>query len=143
MLQSDLADDLPIVTGDRIQLQQVALNLIRNALDAMVDVHDRPRQLLVRTAQEHDDRVRVTVRDVGIGLPQEMNSLFDAFHTTKTGGMGIGLFVSRSIVERHQGRLWAQPNDGPGATFSFSIPLAPQTNPDSLEPDRSSRQPPT
>jgi PAS domain S-box-containing protein len=131
VLQSDLADDLPIVTGDRIQLQQVALNLIRNALDAMVDVHDRPRQLLVRTAQEHDDRVRVTVRDVGIGLPQEMNSLFDAFHTTKTGGMGIGLFVSRSIVERHQGRLWAQPNDGPGATFSFSIPLAPQTNPDS------------
>jgi signal transduction histidine kinase len=127
VLQADLVDDLPIVTGDRIQLQQAVLNLIRNASDAMVDVHDRPRQLLVRTALEHGDRVRVTVKDAGIGLPQEMDSLFDAFHTTKTGGMGIGLFVSRSIVERHQGRLWAQRNEGPGATFSFSIPLAPST----------------
>ena len=131
VLQSDLADDLPIVTGDRIQLQQVVLNLIRNASDAMVDVDDRPRHLLVRTAQEHGDRVRVTVKDAGVGLPQEMDSLFDAFQTTKTGGMGIGLFVSRSIVERHQGRLWAQPNDGPGATFSFSIPRTPRPTSDS------------
>ena len=124
ILQSELADDLPIVTGDRIQLQQVILNLLRNASDAMVDVHDRPRQLLIKTEPEDSNRVRVTVRDAGIGLPpQSLDSLFDAFYTTKSGGMGIGLFVSRSIVEKHQGRLWAKPNDGPGATFSFSIPL--------------------
>jgi signal transduction histidine kinase len=90
----------------------------------MVDVHHRPRQLLIQTEREDVNHVRVTVRDVGIGLPAEsLDSLFDAFFTTKSTGMGIGLFVSRSIVERHQGRLWAEPNDGPGATFSFSIPI--------------------
>jgi signal transduction histidine kinase len=124
ILQSELADDIPIVTGDRIQLQQVILNLLRNAADAMVDVHDRPRQLLIKTEQEGGNRVRVTVRDAGIGLPpQSLDSIFEAFYTTKSGGMGIGLFVSRSIVERHEGRLWAEPNDGPGATFSFSLPF--------------------
>ena len=143
VLQLHLADDLPIVTADRIQLQQVALNLIRNASDAMVDVHDRPRQLLVRTAQEDGARVRVTVRDVGIGLPQDIDWVFEAFRTTKTGGMGIGLFVSRSIIERHQGRLWAERNDGAGATFSFVIPIAPPTGPARLEPDRASRSTPT
>jgi signal transduction histidine kinase len=123
-LQSELADNLPIITGDRIQLQQVILNLLRNASDAMLDVHDRPRQLLIKTEREDGERARVTVRDVGVGFPpQSMDSLFDAFYSTKSGGMGIGLFVSRFIVERHHGRLWAQPNDGPGATFAFSIPL--------------------
>jgi PAS domain S-box-containing protein len=127
ILRSELAGDLPIVTGDRIQLQQVMLNLLRNASDAMVDVHDRPRYLLIKTEREEGDRVRLTVRDAGIGLPpQSLTSLFDPFYTTKHGGMGIGLFVSRSIVERHQGRLWAAPNDGPGATFAFSIPLGPR-----------------
>lgn len=127
VLQLDFADDLPIVTGDRIQLQQVVLNLLRNASDAMVDVNDRARDLLIRTERETVDRVRVTVRDAGVGLdPQSMDKLFDAFYTTKSGGMGVGLSVSRSIVERHQGRMWAEPNDGPGATFSFSIPLAPE-----------------
>ena len=123
ILQSELADDLPFVTGDRIQLQQVILNLLRNASDAMVDVHERPRMLLVKTERESGNRVRVTVRDVGVGLsPQNLDSLFDAFYTTKSGGMGIGLFVSRSIVERHEGRLWAEPNQGrAGATFAFSI----------------------
>jgi PAS domain S-box-containing protein len=126
VLQSEFADDLPKVTGDRVQLQQVILNLVRNASDAMMDVDDRPRQLLVRTERENGDRVRVMVRDSGIGVDrQSMDKLFDAFYTTKSGGMGIGLSVSRSIVERHQGRLWAEPNDGPGATFSFSIPLEP------------------
>jgi signal transduction histidine kinase len=124
VLRSELADDLLIVTGDRIQLQQVILNLLRNASDAMVDVHDRQRQLLIKTEREDGDRVRLTVRDAGVGLPpHSLDSLFDAFYTTKSGGMGIGLFVSRSIVERHQGRLWAEPNDGPGATFSLSIPF--------------------
>ena len=128
ILQSELADGLPFVTGDRIQLQQVILNLLRNASDAMVDVHDRPRQLLITTEREDGQRVRLAVRDAGVGLsPRSMDSLFDAFYTTKSGGMGIGLFVSRSIVEKHHGRLWAQPNDGPGATFFLSIPCAPET----------------
>jgi signal transduction histidine kinase len=90
----------------------------------MVEVHDRPRQLLITTKLEDTAHVRLTVRDTGMGLPPEsLDSLFDAFYTSKSGGMGIGLFVSRSIVERHQGRLWAEPNDGPGATFSFSVPF--------------------
>ena len=127
MLQSEFANDLPVITGDRIQLQQVVLNLLRNASDAMGTVNDRPRQLLIKTAQDADDRVRVTVRDTGVGLDVEnMNKLFDAFYTTKVEGMGIGLSVSRSIIEKHHGRLWAEPNDGPGATFSFSIPAAAQ-----------------
>ncbi len=121
-LQSEFAEDLPAITGDRIQLQQVILNLLRNASDAMVDVHDRPRHLLIRTEREDGDRVRVSVRDAGVGVdPQNMKKLLDAFYTTKSDGMGIGLSISRSIIERHHGRLWAEPNDGPGATFSFSI----------------------
>ena len=126
VLQSELADQLPTVTGDRIQLQQVILNLLRNASDAMMAVHDRPRRLVIRTAPEDADRVCLSVRDAGVGLPSgSLESLFSAFFTTKIGGMGIGLFVSRSIVERHQGRLWAEPNAGsPGATFSFSLPCA-------------------
>jgi signal transduction histidine kinase len=124
ILQSELAEDLPIVTGDRIQLQQVILNLLRNASDAMADVHDRQRHLLIRTERQDDTQLRVIVRDAGVGLTkQSLASLFEPFYTTKSGGMGIGLFVSRSIVERHHGRLWAEPNeDGPGATFSLSIP---------------------
>ena len=127
VLQPELADDLPAVTGDRIQLQQVILNLLRNGSDAMAGVQDRPRELLIRTEREGGDRVRMTIRDAGVGLtPQSLGSLFDAFYTTKSGGMGIGLFVSRSIIEKHQGRLWAEPNeDGRGATFSFSVPCAP------------------
>ena len=123
-LQLELAEALPTVTGDRIQLQQVILNLLRNAADAMLDVEDRPRDLLIRTAEEEGERVRLTIRDRGTGLCADgISSLFDAFYTTKSGGMGIGLFVSRSIIERHRGRLWAEPNvDYPGATFSFSIP---------------------
>jgi signal transduction histidine kinase len=125
MLRSELADDLPAVTGDRAELQQVILNLLRNASDAMVDVDERPRQLLITTEREGGDRVRLSVRDAGIGVdPENMSKLLDAFYTTKSDGMGIGLSVSRSIIERHHGRLWAEPNDGPGATFLFSIPVS-------------------
>jgi len=125
VLRPEFADDLPPVTGDRVQLQQVILNLLRNASDAMSTVDDRPRELLIRTEREGGDRVRLSVKDVGLGFdPQAAEGLFEAFYTTKNDGMGIGLSVSRSIIESHEGRLWAAPNDGPGATFSFSIPNA-------------------
>jgi signal transduction histidine kinase len=127
ILRAELADDLPPVTGDRVQLQQVILNLLLNASDAMSGVDDRPRQLVIRTERDEGDRVRLTVQDTGVGFePQAVGRLFEAFYTTKSGGMGIGLSVSRSIIESHHGRLWAAPNDGPGATFSFSIPRAPK-----------------
>ena len=123
ILRPEFADDLPVMTGDRVQLQQVILNLLKNASDAMRAVNDRPRQLQIRTERCTDDQVRLTVRDAGVGIdPQAMDRLFQPFYTTKNDGMGIGLSVSRSIIERHHGRLWAEPNDGPGATFSFSIP---------------------
>jgi PAS domain S-box-containing protein len=125
ILRTELVDDLPPVVGDRVQLQQVILNLVRNASDAMSEVEDRPRQLAVRTERDGDDAVRMVVQDSGIGIdPRNMDRLFDAFYTTKSAGMGMGLSVSRSIVESHHGRLWAAPNDGPGTTFSFSIPRA-------------------
>jgi signal transduction histidine kinase len=123
ILRTELADDLPPVTGDRVQLQQVVLNLLVNASDAMSAVEDRPRQLLIRTERDDEESLRLTVQDAGVGFdPQAANRLFEAFYTTKDDGMGIGLSVSRSIIESHHGRLWATPNDGPGATFSFSIP---------------------
>jgi signal transduction histidine kinase len=89
----------------------------------MSDVEDRPRELVIKTEPEERDRVRLTVQDSGVGVdPQGAERLFETFYTTKSSGMGIGLSVSRAIIESHQGRLWAQPNVGPGATFSFSIP---------------------
>ena len=126
ILEAKLASVLPPVTGDRVQLQQVILNLLQNASDAMSSVDDRPRRLLIRTEQDDGDHVRVMVQDAGVGFPpQDADRLFDAFYTTKDNGMGIGLSVSRSIIEKHHGRLWAVPNDGPGATVSFSIPCRP------------------
>ena len=127
ILRPELADDLPPVSGDRIQLQQVILNLLMNASDAMSGVDDRPRQVVIRTERDEGDRVRLSVQDAGVGFePQAVDKLFEAFYTTKSGGMGMGLSVSRSIIERHHGRLWAEPNDGPGATFSFSVPCNPE-----------------
>jgi len=118
--------DLPPVLGDRVQLQQVILNLLLNASEAMKGIEDRPRQVLIRTYLDEDENVRLTVQDAGVGLePSEMEKLFETFYTTKSDGMGIGLSISRSIVERHSGRIWAAPNSrGPGATFSFAIPRA-------------------
>jgi signal transduction histidine kinase len=122
-LRLDLAETLPLVNGDRVQLQQVILNLLTNASEAMTNVEDRPRELLVSTQVEQPDLVRVTVRDNGVGIsPQDADKIFTAFYTTKHGGMGVGLSVSRSIIEGHRGRLWASANDGPGTTFSFCIP---------------------
>ena len=123
VLRTDFASDLPIVRGDRVQLQQVNLNLVLNAADAMMGVVDRPRDLLVGTGVDPDGGVRLWVRDAGVGFdPQDAERLFDAFYTTKTDGMGIGLSISRSVIQSHDGRLWATPNDGPGTTFSFWLP---------------------
>jgi C4-dicarboxylate-specific signal transduction histidine kinase len=123
VVRSELARDLPRVTGDRVQLQQVILNLLRNASEAMSEVDDRPREVTIRTCAGQEDQVRLIVRDAGVGLGAHGSErLFQAFYTTKEGGMGVGLAISRSIIESHQGRLWAEANDGPGATFSFSIP---------------------
>jgi PAS domain S-box-containing protein len=139
MLRPELADDLPLVTANRVQLQQVILNLLRNASDAMVGMDDGPRQLLIRTERDEGDRVRLTVQDVGVGLePHVMDKLFQAFYTTKSSGMGIGLSVSRSIIEKHGGRLWGEPNDGPGATFAFSIPRDPEPTTDAARVMRNS-----
>ena len=119
----ELADNLPLLMADRVQVQQVIMNLVRNASDAMSNVDDRPRELLIRTEREESDRVQLSVKDAGVGFePQAADRLFEAFYTTKNEGMGIGLSISRSIIEAHEGRLWATANDGPGATFSFSIP---------------------
>jgi signal transduction histidine kinase len=128
MVRTELTGELPPIQGDRVQLQQVILNLLLNASDAMGGIDDRPRQILIRTERDEEDRVQLSVRDTGVGFgPQGADRLFDAFYTTKSNGMGIGLSVSRSIIESHRGRLWATPNDGPGATFSFSIPSGPMT----------------
>ncbi|HBB96171.1 MAG TPA: hypothetical protein DC054_12345 [Blastocatellia bacterium] len=129
--RTELADELPPVTGDRVQLQQVILNLLRNGSDAMSHVDDRHRELLFRTEVEEGDRVRLSVQDAGIGFqPQSLDRLFQTFYTTKEEGMGIGLAVSHSIIENHSGRMWATPNDGPGVTFSFSIPCVVDGKPD-------------
>ncbi len=128
ILRAELDDEIPPVTGDRVQLQQVILHLLRNASEAMSSIDDRPRQLVIRTEREEDDGVSLSVQDAGVGFkPEDEDRLFDAFYTTKSGGMGMGLSVSRSIIEGHHGRLWATSHDGPGSTFSFSIPLRPES----------------
>ncbi len=121
-LRMDLAADVPPVLGDRVQLQQLILNLVMNGIEATASVADRPRELLVRSRQDEPDHVLVAVRDTGVGIDrQNLEKIFDPFYTTKSQGMGMGLAISRSIVEHHGGRLWAVPNDGPGATFQFTL----------------------
>jgi PAS domain S-box-containing protein len=133
ILRCELAEDLPPVAGDLVQLQQVISNLVRNASEAMISVEDRPRQLLISTTCDGDNIVRLDVQDAGTGLdPALADKLFEPFYTTKSEGMGVGLFVSRSIIERHNGRLWATSNEGPGSTFSFSLPRAASGAPAAL-----------
>jgi len=122
MLWMELADDLWPVLGDRVQLQQVVLNLIMNGVQAMSSVEEGRRELVIRTQNDEGEQVRVTVQDSGIGLdPQSMDRMFDAFYTTKHEGMGMGLSISRSIVQDHGGQLWAAANEGSGATFHFTV----------------------
>ena len=121
-LRMDLAADLPRVVGDRVQLQQVFLNLVMNGIEAMSAVTDRPRELLVRSRQHESAKVLVAIQDSGIGIDRHnLEKIFNAFYTTKSQGMGMGLAISRSIVENHGGRLWAVPHDGPGATVQFTL----------------------
>ncbi len=125
-LRTELAAALPSVMGDRVQLQQVVLNLIVNGIEAMSSVGDRPRELVIRSRRHEGDQVLVAVQDSGIGIdPTSLDQLFDAFFTTKPSGMGMGLSIARSIVESHGGRLWAAPNADHGATFQFALPSVP------------------
>jgi signal transduction histidine kinase len=122
LLQLALAAKLPRLQADRIQLQQVLLNLMVNALDSLSGVADRV--LHIRTEYQAPDTVRVAVKDTGIGVDREQSErLFQAFFTTKPQGLGMGLAISRSIIEAHGGRLWMSPNDGPGVTFQFTLPI--------------------
>jgi C4-dicarboxylate-specific signal transduction histidine kinase len=123
IMRSELGDRLPTVLGDPVQLQQVLLNLILNGAEAMATVEDRPRELVIRTGTDGAAAVYVEVQDAGVGLdPREHERIFQAFYTTKSGGMGMGLSISRSILENHSGKLWAVPNKGPGTTFRFTVP---------------------
>ena len=121
---SELHEDLPPITADRIQLQQVLINLVMNGIDAMQEVKDRKPTLTVRTGLS-DTEVQATVSDCGVGLDSEKAELiFKPFETTKANGMGMGLAISRSIVESHGGKLWAEPNSDYGARFNFTLPIS-------------------
>ena len=125
-VHTQFADGLPLIHGDRVQLQQVILNLVINAVQAMAGVSEGPRELLVTTGSAESDGVLVAVRDTGPGLsPSSAERLFDAFYTTKPDGMGMGLSICRSIIEAHGGRMWASANLPRGATFQFTAPAGP------------------
>jgi signal transduction histidine kinase len=122
-LQAELGDDLPPVMGDRVQLEQVLLNLVMNGLEAMTGIEARSRELTVKIDRAEKGEVVVAVTDRGGGInPQEFDRVFKAFHTTKSASLGMGLSICRSIIEAHGGRLWVEPNIGPGATFKFTLP---------------------
>jgi signal transduction histidine kinase len=122
-LHLELTEELPNVWGDRVQLQQVILNLMMNGIEATAKLTDRPREILIRCHRNGSDKVAISVQDSGIGIDaQNVESIFDAFYTTKAHGLGMGLAISRSIIEGHGGELWATPNGGGGATFQFTLP---------------------
>jgi C4-dicarboxylate-specific signal transduction histidine kinase len=127
-VQAQLAEGLPLIQGDRVQLQQVILNLIMNAVEAMSGISEGSRELLISTAKIESDGVLVAVRDSGPGLaPASLERLFDAFYTTKPGGLGMGLSICRSAIEAHGGRLWAAANVPQGAIFQFTLPAPPDS----------------
>jgi signal transduction histidine kinase len=122
-IHTDLSPKLPQVLGDRVQLQQVLLNLMINAIEAMSSTVGRSRELWIRSQSATDGTISIAIRDSGTGFdPSESNNLFNAFFTTKSGGLGMGLAISRSIIEAHGGRLWARPTQNHGATFEFTLP---------------------
>jgi PAS domain S-box-containing protein len=123
IVRTQFAGDLSPALGDRVQLQQVILNLVMNAIEAMSSVADRARELVITTRNINSDQVQVTVEDSGTGIdPQKIDRIFDSFYTTKPGGMGMGLSISRSILQAHGGRLWATAKDGTGTSFHFTLP---------------------
>jgi PAS domain S-box-containing protein len=122
----DLAADVPGVTGDRVQLQQVMMNLIMNSIDAMNDV-DGTREIMIKSQPTENGQVQISISDTGVGLPPQTDQIFNAFFTTKTHGTGMGLRISRSIIESHDGRLWAVGNSPRGAIFNFTLPLKVET----------------
>ena len=123
-LRTEFARSLPSMKGDRVQLQQVVLNLIMNSVEAMSGINEGERELMISTETEASGTVVVAVRDSGPGLdPQCMDRLFEAFYTTKSSGMGMGLAICRSIIEDHGGRLWAAANEPRGAVFQFTLPV--------------------
>jgi len=135
-LMLQLAPELPAVLGDHVQLVQVSLNLVMNAIQAMASVTGRPRELTIRSEMHDQDRVRLTVQDTGVGIAaKHRDEVFSAFFTTKPGGMGMGLSISRSIVEAHGGQLWTTPNEPHGAIFHFSLPVGPSPLPADVAPD--------
>ena len=123
-LRMELAQALPTIPGDRVQLQQVIINLVMNGIEAMQSVPDRPRELVIRSRQDETQQVLVSVTDCGVGIAAEdADRLFNAFFTTKSSGMGMGLSICRSIMEAHGGRLWARANVPHGATFHLVLPV--------------------
>lgn len=136
VIHPQFAETLPLVRGDRVQLQQVILNLIMNAAEAMNTITSRSRHMLISTGLTENHSVFLAVKDSGSGVdPQDMERIFNAFYTTKSAGMGVGLSISRSIIERHDGKLWACANEGPGATFQFSIPHLAEHATSPAQPD--------
>jgi signal transduction histidine kinase len=122
-IQAQFADDLAPISGDQVQLQQVLLNLVMNAMEAMSSVDDRARELVITTRNIDSEQVQVTVEDSGVGIDaQTIDKIFNSFYTTKPGGMGMGLSISRSILQAHGGQLWATANDGPGTSLHFTLP---------------------
>src|SRR5229473_493809 len=127
-LRMELAPTLPMTLADRVQLQQVIINLVMNGIEAMQSVTDRPRELVIRSRQDGTQQVLVSVTDCGVGISAEnADRMFNAFFTTKSSGMGMGLSICRSIIEAHGGRLWATANVPHGATFQFTLPVNADT----------------
>lgn len=143
-LRMELAPALPMILGDRVQLQQVIINLVMNGIEAMQSVADRPRELMIRSRQDDTQQVLVSVTDCGVGIAAEnADRLFNAFFTTKASGMGMGLSICRSIIEAHGGRLWATANVPHGAAFQFTLPVnadtaSPVNRPENRRPAASS-----
>jgi signal transduction histidine kinase len=133
LLKMQLSEGLPHIFGDRVQLQQVILNLIMNAIESMSEVSERSRALLISTSKSEPRGVLVAISDSGLGLPPaSLARIFEPFYTTKSNGLGMGLSICRSIVEAHGGRLWATPNQPHGAVFCMMLPIG-QKSPENQE----------
>lgn len=135
VMQTDLCAELPPILGDRVELQQVVLNLIINGIEAMTSITNAPRKLLIRSVALEPDAVLVSVQDTGVGIdPRNMHRIFEPFFTSKLGGMGMGLSIGRSIIESHEGRLWVESRPDRGAVFQFTLPISDGGGPWQISP---------